>query len=359
MISIGLAAVLAAGVVLTILVSRRASSAKQLRVVHGVSDAENERFFADSRVKAAFARHGLDVRVDSVTSDQVVTSIDAAHDDFAFLMEPATAAKIAAAHHATPTSLSLSNPMVVVTSKHVAQLLGTAGIAQEHQGWWTLDMRRYLDLVQRRTHWNELPGNTASTDKRLVVISSPGVTTSEGAMYASLASYVASNRAVVSGVAQVDKIVNAVSPLFLEQGAEQIRTDPVRRNVGAASPLVWTDEAGFVAQAAAHGSSIPRDTVLMYPSPDVVADYSFVSLTAAGGEVGKLLGTDPTLRRLAVEQGLRTTQQPGAMPAFARQHRVAVPLNLDGVELPSYDTGQALVTRVEAALLGAFGPSSP
>jgi hypothetical protein len=354
-ISIGLAAVLAVGVVLTILVSRRDSSAKQLRVVHGVTGAENEPFFADARVKAAFANHGLDVRVDSVVSDQVVTTVDVAHDDFAFLTEAATAAKVAAMHHVPATSLSLSSPMVVAASGDVVPRLARAGIAQEHDGWWTLDMKRYLDLVHRRVHWNELPGNTASADTGLVYISSPAVTTSEGAMYASLASYVANNSAVVSGVSQVDEIVNAVSPLFLDQGAEQTRA-----NVGAAPPLVWTDEASVVAQAATDVGRTQPDRVLMYPSPDVVADYSLVSFTPAGSEVGRLVSTDPTLRRLAVEHGMRTRTQPDALTAFARQNGVAVAANpVNAIALPSYDTGQALVTRVEAAVLAASGPSRP
>jgi hypothetical protein len=359
-ISIGLAAVLAVGVVLTIVVSRSGSSAKHLRVVHGVTGAENERLFADNRVKAAFAKHGLDVRVDSVPSDQVMTTAEVARDDFAFLIETARAAKLAAARHATATSLSFSSPMVVATFKEVAQRLARAGIAQAHQGWWTLDTKRYLDLVRRRVHWSGLPGNTASADKRLVFISSPGVTTSEGAMYASLASYVANNGEVVRSVAQVDKIVNAVSPLFLDQGAEQTTTDSHpehTQNVGLAPPLVWTDEADFVARAAVHAGSIRPDRVLMYPSPDVVATYALVSFTPAGSEVDQLLATDPELRQLAVEHGMRTTTQPGAMPAFARQNGVAVPVNLPkGIRLPSYDTGQALVTRVEAAVLAARGP---
>ena len=356
-ISIGLAAVLSVGVVLTIVVSRRASSANHLRVVHGVSASENEPFFADSRVRAAFAQHGLDVRVDSVTSDQAVATVDVAHDDFAFLTEAATAAKVAAVRHVAPTSLSLSSPMAVATSKDVAQRLKQAGIAQQHGGWWTLDMKRYLDLVHRRVHWNELSGNTASADRRLVYISSPAVTTSAGAMYASLASYVANNGAVVRNVTQVDMVVNAVSPLFLDQGAEQTRTGPSPQSAEAGSPLVWTDEAGFVAQAAAHAGSNRPDRVLMYPSPDVAAEYSVVPFTAAGGEVGKLLATDPALRRLAVEHGIRTTNQPGVMPAFARQNGVVVPVNVNAIELPSYETGQALVARVEAAVLAAFGPS--
>jgi hypothetical protein len=162
---------------------------------------------------------------------------------------------------------------------------------------------------------------------------------------------VANHGAVVRSVTQVDKVVNAVSPLFLDQGAEQTRSSAV------APPLVWTDEARFVAQAGTHAGGTLRDRVLMYPSPAAAAEYSLVSFSPAGGEVGRLLRTDSALRRLAVEHGMRTTDQPGVLPAFARQNGVAMPVNPNVIELPSYETGQALVARVEAAVLAAFGPS--
>jgi hypothetical protein len=51
--------------------------------------------------------------------------------------------------------------MAVGTFKPIAKLLARAGVASPlADGYWRFDMRRYLDLVARKTRWNELPGNT-------------------------------------------------------------------------------------------------------------------------------------------------------------------------------------------------------
>ena len=179
-------------------------------------------------------------------------------------------------------------------------------------------------------------------------------------MYASLASAVANDGAVVGSRAQVDKTVNAVSPLFLVQGPAQTSTAPFTHYTeigGGAPPMVWTSEARFVAYSAAHHGTIHPDGELMYPIPGVVADYTLVPLTSTGSEAGRLLTTDPTLQRLAVEHGFRTTKDPAALVAFARQNGVEVPVTLPhAIPLPTYDNLQALVTRVDAALLAARGP---
>ena len=356
-ISIVVAGVLTVGVVFTVLVSERGT--KHLRVVHGITSAENGSFFDDARVKSAFAAHGLALRVDTVMNDQAVTTADLSKYDFAFLAETPAAAEIATARHSTNTFVPFHSPMVVATFKDVAQRLTKAGIALEQAGWWTLDTQRYFDLVRRRVRWNQLPGNADSNDHTLVFITSPGITTSEGAMYASLASSVANDGAVVGSRAQVDKIVNAVSPLFLVQGPAQSSTAPFTHYTetgGRAPPMVWTSEARFVGYSAAHHGTIP-DSVLMYPIPGVVADYTLVPLTSTGSEAGRLLTVDPTLQRLAVENGFRTTQEPAALVAFARQNGVEVPVTLPhAIPLPTYDNLQALVTRVDAALLAAIGP---
>ena len=358
-ISIVVAGVLSVGVVFTVVASERGSKTKHLRVVHGITSAENRPFFDDARVKSAFAAEGLAVQVDTVTSDQVVTTADLSRYDFAFLTESSIAANIASVRHITNTFVAFRSPMVVAMSTDVAQRLTRAGIAQEHAGWWTLDTRRYLDFVRRRGRWNQLPGNVGSNDNALVFITSPGITTSEGVMYASLASSVANNGAVVASHAQVDKIVNAVSPLFLAQGFAEPSTAPFDRptRIGVLGPpMVWTSEARFVARAAAHDGTVHSDGVLMYPAPGVVAAYTLVPFTSTGSEAGRLLTTDPSLQRLVVENGFRTTKEPAALAAFARQNGVEVPVTLPpAIPLPTYDNLQALVTRVDAALL-AVGP---
>jgi hypothetical protein len=346
-ISIVVAGVLTVGVVFTVVASRRASKTKHLRVVHGITSIENRPFFDDARVKSAFAAHGLAFELDTATSDAVVAAADLSRYDFAFLTESATAASIATVHHITNTFVPFRSPMVVTTFKDAAQPLARAGIAQQHAGWWTIDVSRYLDLVRRHVRWNQLPGNAHSNEDSLVLIRSPGIATSEGTMYAALASSVANNGTVVGDHVHVDKIVNAVSPLFLAQGSAPTNT----------APMVWTNEARFVAQAVTPNGTMHPDRVLMYPTPDVVADHTLLPFTTTGREIGRLLTTDGTLQRLAVARGFRPATASAALVAFARQNGVDVPATLPRtIPLPTYDNLRALVTRVDAALLAALGP---
>ena len=346
-ISIVVAGVLTVGVVFTVLASERGSKPKHLRVVHGITSVENRPFFDDAQVKSAFAAHGFALQIDTATSDQVVAGADLSRYDFAFLTESSTAANIATTRHVTNAFVPFRSPMVVATTKDVAQRLTKANIAQEHAGWWTIDTPRYIDLVRRRVRWNQLPGNTGSNDATLVIITSPGVTTSEGAMYASLASAVANRGTVVGSQAKVDEVVNAVSPLFLAQG----------RDPTSSAPMAWTNEARVLAHAATRDGSIHPDRVLMYPTPGVVADYTLLPLSRTGRETARLLTEDPTLQRLAVENGFRATSEPAALVAFAGQNGVDVPATLPRtIPLPAYDNLRALVTRVDAALLAALGP---
>lgn len=346
-ISIAVAGVLTVGVVFTVVASRRASKTKHLRGVHGITSVENRPFFDDARVKSAFAARGLALQLDTATSDAAVAAADLSRYDFAFLTESATAANIATALHITNTFVPFRSPMVVATFKDAAQRLARAGVAQQHAGWWTIDASRYLDLVRRHVRWNQLPGNTHSNESSLVLISSPGTATSEGTMYVALASSVANHGAVVGSPAQVDKVVNAVSPLFLAQGSAPTGT----------APMVWANEARFVAQAAARDGTVHPNRVLMYPTPDVVADDTLVPFSATGREAGRLLTTDRTLQRLAVDHGFRATSDPAALVAVARNNGLDVPATLPRtIPLPAYDNLRALVTRVDAALLAAVGP---
>ncbi|GAA3438312.1 hypothetical protein [Kutzneria kofuensis] len=84
LISIGLAVVLVTGVALAVIFGRDATESAQLTTVRGVIGSEKLAFFTDQRVRDAFARHGLDVRVDPAGSRPMATQTDLSKYDFAF-----------------------------------------------------------------------------------------------------------------------------------------------------------------------------------------------------------------------------------------------------------------------------------
>ena len=272
-------------------------------------------------------------------------------------MEP-----ILISRHVTASSVPFFTPLVVASFTDIAQVLERAGVAHDHGGWWTLDMKAFLDLVARHVRWNELPGNTAYPSTKFVGITSTDVTTSNSAeMYASIASYVSNENRVLESQASVDEVVNRVSPLFLEQNKTHQSTaalfrDYVSKGEGT-TPMAMISEAAFVARAAAHDGGIRPNMVLMYPDPDVLSKATLVPLTHAGDVVGRLLTDDPSLQQLAIRHGFRTTSKPTAFGFLAHENHIAVqPQVGDAIEPPAGDILEALMTRINAALHVTLGP---
>jgi hypothetical protein len=360
-ISIVVAALLAIAVIATIVVAASGSSDKKLQIVRGAIGSEKKPFFDDPRVKAAFAKHGLDVQTDPAGSRAIATSFDLSKYDFAFPAGAPAAQKIRTDRRITASYVPFFTPMAVATFAPIVQLLAKAGVAHDRGGWWTLDVKGFLDLVKRNTRWNDLPGNTTYASTKFMFISSTDIATSNSAaMYASIASYVANGNSPVDSPVQVDGVVNNVSPLFLKQGyteqsSESLFEDYLSIGIGK-TPMEIIYEAQFVARAAANDGSIQPNMVLMYPDPDVVSKHTLVPLTANGDTVGRLLTSDPTLQQLAVENGFRTAK-PAAFADFVHKHNVTVqPQLLNVIDPPTYDNLEALISRIVAALHATLGP---
>jgi len=348
-------------VVSTVVVWTEGSAEKPLQVVHGAVGSESAGFFGDSRVKAAFAERGLDVQITTVGNRQIAPTVARSKYDFAF-GAGAPAMEAITSSHISASSVPFFTPLVVATFTNVAQLLERAGVAHDHGGWWTLDMKTFLDLVARHVRWNQLPGNTAYPSTKPVRIMSTDVTTSNSAeMYASIASYVLNDNRVLETNASVDDVVNRVSPLFLDQNTIHQSTAKLFRDYVSkgedTTPMAMISEAAFVARAADHDGAIRPNMVLMYPDQDVLSKATLVPLTRAGDAVGRLLNGDPGLQQLATRHGFRTTANPSASVSFAHEHHIAVqPLVRDVIEPPAGDILEALMTRINAALHVTLGP---
>jgi hypothetical protein len=352
-----LAAVLAAGVGVAIVASVRERVAAErpppLTVVRGVIGSEKQPFFGDPEVAAAFARHGLEVRVDVAGSREIATRVDLDRYDFAFPAGIPAAERIRRQRKVTAFYQPFHTPMAVATFRPIAELLRRAGLASPLAGgYWRFDMRRYLDLVGRQTRWNELPGNRTYPANKSVLLASTDVRTSNSAaMYLAIASYVRNGDRVVENAAQGDRIVDQVAPLFLRQGFSEYSTEGPFEDyltIGAGkTPMVMIYEAQYLARAAAHDGSIGPDRVLMYPEPTVLTKHTLVPLKPAGDRVGRLLAGDPELQRLAVKWGFRTAAAATVRRYLADRKVAAPPELVTIVEPPTYEALEHLIVRIQ------------
>jgi hypothetical protein len=357
-VSVGLALLLGGAVLAVILVAAGGGGGKKpLRVARGVIGSEKKPFFDDPKVKAAFAKAGLDVQVDTAGSRQIATTVDLAKYDFAFPAGTPPAEKIRRDRHITAGYVPFFTPMAVATFTPIANLLATAGVARDRGGWWSFDVKAFLDLVGRNARWSELPNNTDYPVAKSILITSTDIATSNSAaMYAAIASYVANGNNVVNGGEQVAAIAPAVNPLFSRQGYTETSSeapfeDYLSIGIGK-TPMVMIYEAQFVARLAARDGSIRKDMLLLYPEPDVLSKHTLVPLKPIGDEVGRLLTGNAELQRLAVVHGFRTTD-PKAFADFVAETKASVaPQLLNVIEPPAYESLEVRITQVSEALKG-------
>lgn len=353
--AIGLASLLAIGIVIAVVISSGATKSKPTVLVSGLSGSEKIPFLQDDRVEKRLRKLGLRLKVEAAGSREIATAFDLSKYDFAFPAGVPAAQQIKLKYKPkfAPHSVFYT-PMAIASFKPIASILIANGIAFKQGGTYYLDIKRYLDLVRRNVHWRELDHSAAyPVDKSVVVTSTDVRSSNSAAMYLSLASYVANGDNTVQSSAEANQVLPIVTQLFLKQGfvsstSEEPFNDYLTIGVGK-SPLVMIYEAQFVARAAAHDGSIRPDMLLLYPSPTVLSKHTFVPLTANGERLGQALTSDPNLQELAVEYGFRTAR-PGAFQRYTAGRGVRVPDTiLNAVDPPSYETLEHMIGRIEKA----------
>jgi hypothetical protein len=360
-LGLALAALLAIGVVVAIgqsLYPRLSGSTPQsIHTVRGAIGSEKLPFFQDPEVVAAFHKHGLDVQVDTAGSREIATTLDLSKYDFAFPAGVPAADKIKRDHKAKATYAPFYTPMAVGSFQSIAKLLQSAGVVRDNGGWYSIDMKAYLDLTARNTRWSDLPNNSALSASRSVLITSTDVRTSNSAaMYLSIASYVANGNNVVQDDATANKVVPQVAPLFLRQGftassSEEPFRDYLSIGIGK-TPMVMIYEAQYLAVATAKDKALTPDMTLLYPSPTVLSKHIVVPLHAGGDQVGKLLSEDPQLQQLAVKHGFRTSNA-GAFTSYLRSHGASQPPQLvDVVDPPAFEPLETMIQGIQQQLKG-------
>jgi hypothetical protein len=345
---IALAVVLLVGVVFAIVLGRSSGDAPaELTTVRGVIGSEKLAFFADQRVKDAFAKHGLKVEVDPAGSRQIATTVELDRYDFAFPSSTPAAERIQSDRKAARTYAPFSSPMVIATFDPIVKLLTDAGVVKPGQ---VFDVRKYLDLAAAGTRWDQLPGNTAyPVRKNLLVTTTDPRDSNSAAMYLAITSFVA-NGGVVNTPEAEAKVLPAVSKLFLDQGFLQNSTEgPFEDYLSAGmgkTPLVLVYEAQFVDRVVRADSTIRPEMKLLYPAPTVLSKHTLVPLKPTGDQVGELLTSDAELGKLAATFGFRTAN-PQYFEQVVKDHSVPVPPSVvDVVDPPAHETLERMLEAI-------------
>jgi hypothetical protein len=353
-LGIGLAAVLAIGVLVAIVISYsqgHTPASANLVTVRGVIGSEKQPFFQDPDVIAEFHAHGFDVQVDTAGSRQIATTVDLSKYDFAFPAGQPAAVKIQQDHKAKAVYVPFYTPMAVATFTVIGELLKNEGVATSSGGAYTLDVNGFLKLVASNKRWTDLAHNTTYPAGKSILITSTDPTKSNSAaMYLAIASYVANGNNVIENPNQAQAVLPRIAPLFLRQGftessSEAPFEDYLSIGIGK-DPMVMIYEAQYIAREAAKDGSIKSDKALMYPSPTVLSKHTLVPLTSNGDAVGRLLVNDPKLQSLAVKYGFRTSD-PNAFTKYLTNRGVTPPPQLVNViDPPTYDNLEALINGI-------------
>ena len=353
-LGIGLAAVLAIGVLAAIVISYSQShtpASTKTVTVRGVIGSEKLPFFQDQDVINEFRAHGFDVQVDTAGSRQIATSVDLSKYDFAFPAGQPAAVKIQQDHKAKAVYVPFYTPMAIATFKVIGDLLQNAQVATSSGGVYTLKVDEFLKLVAANKRWSDLPNHTTYPAGKSILITSTDPTKSNSAaMYLAIASYVANGDNVIENPSQAQAILPRIAPLFLRQGftessSEAPFEDYLSIGIGK-DPMVMIYEAQYIARQAAKDGSIKSDKALMYPSPTVLSKHTLVPLTNNGDAIGRLLVNDSKLQSLAVKYGFRTSD-PNAFTKYLADRGVTPPPQLVNViDPPTYDNLEALINGI-------------
>jgi hypothetical protein len=353
-LGIGLAVVLAIGVLVAIVISYtqgHTTAATHLVTVKGVIGSEKLPFFQDPAVIAEFHARGYDVQVDTAGSRQIATTVDLSKYDFAFPAGEPAGIKIQQDKHAKATYVPFFTPMAIASFKSIADLLKTAGVVTTTNGVDIFDVKAFLSLVAQNKRWTDIPNNASyPAGKSILITSTDPATSNSAAMYLSIASYVANGNNVVQDLSQSQTVLPLVAPIFTRQGltlssSEAPFQDYLSIGIGR-SPMVMIYEAQYLARETAKDGSITTDKELMYPSPTVFSKHTLVPLNANGNAIGQLLTNDAKLQSLAVQYGFRTSD-PTAFNKYLTDRGVTPPPQLVNViDPPTYDNLEALINGI-------------
>ncbi|GHF41473.1 hypothetical protein GCM10018790_18910 [Kitasatospora xanthocidica] len=326
--------------------------------VTGLIGSEKRNFFEDPNVKAELKKKGLEVRTDSTGSWTMSEQAKSTQGlDFAFPASAAPAREIQQNWGLKDSPLvPFYSPLVIVTHKPVAEILKQNQLAEHDdgpKGVWTFKMDKYVEALTAGRKWKDLAGSEKDPELTgpVFVSTTDPDTSSSGAMYVALLSYIANGNQVVQDDAGVDAVRKVLVTANGHQGMQKISSDePFRDFFAGVGTLVFAYES----QAAAlplQGKDT-GDMVVMYPDTTVQSDHTLVARTDGGRKLADALQNDPVLRELEAHYGFRPQadqeafwkQLNGKSPQFAPDLRKS---GFKQATLPSLENLTKLTTAAK------------
>ncbi|REE95024.1 hypothetical protein [Thermomonospora umbrina] len=304
---------------------------EQVVTVRGIM-ASKEDFFNDEEVQDLLLKHHIRVEVTNRGSGEVAHEVldqKTQHYDFAFPSGQPAADLITNERRRrrqyTRTIRLFTSPIVLATYREYAETLVGNDVADRQSGgpggtlYYTLDMAEFIELGKRGKTWNDIgigayrnPRGVSITNGNRVLAHTSGVCRSNsGTTYLGLVAFVDNDHEPAQTEADVDRIAREIQPLITaigmpESGLWQAYITPEGKSQG---PIVVVYEHQFFAYQQSHRHRTGRtdtERVLLYPEQEFQTDPEYISLRPGAGErLGRLLLTDPQLRRRMMELGFR------------------------------------------------------
>jgi hypothetical protein len=358
---LGTVVVLAVALVLGATGARRPAPPAPLTLVNMAGDAA---LLTDPNLPQELTANGLQVTQHRMGSRAVATDPKLATYDIASVSSDDAAAQVQQrlkdAGVVESTKLSpTGTPMVVLTYQPIADLLKALGVASRGaDGIWHFDMRAYVGVVAAKKRWTDITvngaGNTTypSSNQILLETTDPAESGS-GGLFLMLLSYLLNGDAPVTDKATADRLLPRILPFYLDQGDMPVHTPDLLDGFLTGGmdryPMIFEYEGDYLAQLINQPGTLPRDLVVMYPSPTVFAEQTFVSWTPAGNKLNYLMRDDPVLVKAEIDSGQRTRGHLGEFVRAMAARGVTVPGQLTEVTPPSDAVLDYMIERIDSA----------
>lgn len=330
----------------------RARSSITVKILTG---SEKEKFLSDAELARVLAAEGITITVQKAGSREIATRSDLKSFDVAYPAGAHAAVKIAQNTGSKRTYATFYTPMAVASWKQLIPVLESSGLISRKDGvFYISDMGKLVDMMQKGTRWKDLPGNTAYSVGKSVLVSSTDVRKSNsGGMYLALAAYLANGNNVVDNEADADKVAAGMVGLFSRQGFQESSSagpfeDYTAMGIGKA-PLVMIYEQQFLEYILSHPHPNP-EMVLLYPMPTILSKHTLVALSDNGARFAQVMTSNPKVTSIAQRYGFRTQDSSELFAAVEAKKFVIPHTIVDVIDPPSYDILEKLINRIDAAL---------